>query len=85
MDEPCSALDPFASGVVEDLISRLRGRYTIIIVTHNLAQARRIANYAAFFWIKERAGHLVEFGHCRDIFETPTHQLTAAYISGARG
>jgi phosphate transport system ATP-binding protein len=85
MDEPCSALDPIASGVVEDLITRLRGRYTIVIVTHNLAQARRIANYAAFFWVKERAGHLVEFGHCRDIFETPAHQLTAAYVSGARG
>lgn len=85
MDEPCSALDPIASGVVEDLITRLQGRYTIVIVTHNLAQARRIANYAAFFWVKERAGHLVEFGHCRDIFETPVHQLTAAYVSGARG
>ncbi|SDY26205.1 phosphate ABC transporter ATP-binding protein [Nitrosomonas sp. Nm58] len=87
MDEPCSALDPIASSVVEDLINRLSGRYTIVIVTHNLAQARRIANYAAFFWVKEREriGHLVEFGHCRDIFETPTHPLTAAYVSGARG
>lgn len=87
MDEPCSALDPIASSVVEDLISRLSGRYTIVIVTHNLAQAQRIANYAAFFWVKEREriGHLVEFGHCRDIFETPTHPLTAAYVSGARG
>lgn len=85
MDEPCSALDPIASGVVEDLIARLQGRYTIVIVTHNLAQARRIANYAAFFWVKERAGHLVEFGHCRDIFEAPVHQLTAAYVNGARG
>ncbi len=85
MDEPCSALDPIASGVVEDLISRLRGRYTIVIVTHNLAQARRIANYAAFFWIKGNAGRLVEFGHCRQIFEAPTHELTTAYINGARG
>ncbi|MDT8363400.1 MAG: phosphate ABC transporter ATP-binding protein [Nitrosomonas sp.] len=87
MDEPCSALDPIASSVVEDLISRLSGRYTIVIVTHNLAQARRIANYAAFFWVqeRERIGHLVEFGHCRDIFETPVHPLTAAYVSGARG
>ncbi len=85
MDEPCSALDPIASGVVEDLISRLSGRYTIVIVTHNLAQARRIANYAAFFWVKERAGQLVEFGHCRDIFESPAHELTAAYVNGIRG
>ncbi len=85
MDEPCSALDPIASGVVEDLISRLQGRYTIVIATHNLAQARRIANYAAFFWVKERAGCLVEFGHCRHIFESPTHELTAAYVNGTRG
>lgn len=86
MDEPCSALDPMASGVVEDLISRLRGRYTIVIVTHNLAQARRIANYAAFFWVKERAaGQLIEFGRCQHIFESPTDPLTAAYISGTRG
>ena len=85
MDEPCSALDPIASGVVEDLIQRLRGRYTVVIVTHNLAQARRIANYAAFFWMKERVGQLIEFGRCRTLFEAPTHDLTAAYVSGARG
>lgn len=85
MDEPCSALDPLASGVVEDLIARLRGRYTIVIVTHNLAQARRIANYAAFFWVKGQAGRLVEFGRCQQIFESPIHELTAAYVNGARG
>ena len=85
MDEPCSALDPIASGVVEDLIQRLRGRYTMIIVTHNLAQARRIANYAGFFWVKERAGTLIEFGQCHQIFESPSHDLTAAYVSGERG
>ena len=85
MDEPCSALDPIASGIVEDLISQLQGRYTIVIVTHNLAQARRIANYAAFFWVKERAGQLVEFGRCQHIFESPTHELTAAYVNGSRG
>ena len=85
MDEPCSALDPLSSAVVEDLIERLRGRYTVVIVTHNLAQARRIANYAAFFWVRERAGTLVEFDHCRKIFETPQHDLTAAYVNGVRG
>jgi phosphate transport system ATP-binding protein len=85
MDEPCSALDPIASGVVEDLITRLRGRYTIVIVTHNLAQARRIANLAAFFWMDGDAGHLVESGDCRQIFASPAHELTAAYINGARG
>ncbi|MCC6206776.1 MAG: phosphate ABC transporter ATP-binding protein [Gammaproteobacteria bacterium] len=85
MDEPCSALDPISSGVVEELILRLRGRYTVVIVTHNLAQARRIANYAAFFWMKERVGKLIEFGRCQPLFETPTHPLTAAYVSGSRG
>ena len=71
MDEPCSALDPISSAVVEDLIESLRGRYTVVIVTHNLAQARRIANYAAFFWVKDRAGTLVEFDHCKRLFESP--------------
>ncbi len=85
MDEPCSALDPIASAVVEDLISRLAGQYTVVIVTHNLAQARRVANYAAFFWMKERVGKLIEFGQCQRLFEAPNHKLTAAYISGAKG
>ncbi|MGR9108668.1 MAG: phosphate ABC transporter ATP-binding protein [Gammaproteobacteria bacterium] len=85
MDEPCSALDPIASGVVEDLIQSLGGRYTVVVVTHNLAQARRIANYAGFFWVKDRAGRLIEFGQSRQIFESPNHELTAAYVSGERG
>ena len=85
MDEPCSALDPISSGVVEELILRLRGRYTVVIVTHNLAQARRIANYAAFFWMKERVGKLIEFGRCQPLFEAPAHPLTAAYVSGMSG
>jgi phosphate transport system ATP-binding protein len=85
MDEPCSALDPISSGVVEDLILRLRGHYTVVIVTHNLAQAKRIANYAAFFWMKERVGKLIEFGQSRQLFEEPVDDLTAAYVSGARG
>lgn len=85
MDEPCSALDPLSSAVVEDLIQSLRGRYTVVIVTHNLAQAKRIANYAGFFWTKERTGKLVEFGRCQQIFESPAHELTAAYVNGARG
>ena len=85
MDEPCSALDPISSAVVEDLIVRLRGSYTVVIVTHNLAQARRIANYAAFFWMKERVGKLIEFGQSRHVFENPRDELTAAYVGGARG
>ncbi len=85
MDEPCSALDPLSSGVVEDLIVNLRGRYTILIVTHNLAQARRIADYAALFWVQNGAGRLIETGTAKQIFEEPRDPLTAAYVSGMRG
>lgn len=85
MDEPCSALDPLSASVVEDLIKRLSGRYTVIIVTHNLAQARRIANYTAFFWTRESQGRLIEFGACQQIFEHPTDALTAAYVAGRSG
>lgn len=85
MDEPCSALDPLSSGVVEDLIVSLRGRYTILIVTHNLAQARRIADYAALFWVHNGTGRLIEAGTAKQIFEEPRDPLTAAYISGMRG
>ncbi len=85
MDEPCSALDPLSSAVVEDLIQSLKGHYTVIIVTHNLGQARRIANYAGFFWAEERGGTLIEFGQCQKLFGSPDHDLTAAYVSGARG
>lgn len=85
MDEPCSALDPLSSGVVEDLIVSLRGRYTILIVTHNLAQARRIADYAALFWVQNGTGRLIETGTAKQIFEEPRDPLTAAYVSGMRG
>jgi len=85
MDEPCSALDPIASGVVEALIQRLRGRYTVVIVTHNLAQARRVANYAAFFWMTAQVGTLIEFGQCARLFEQPNHPLTLAYVNGRQG
>lgn len=85
MDEPCSALDPISSGVVEDLITELRGRYTVVIVTHNLAQARRIADFTAFFWMQAQAGRLIEYGPAKEIFESPREELTSAYIKGMRG
>ncbi len=85
MDEPCSALDPISSGVVEDLIASLRQRYTVLIVTHNLAQARRIADHVALFWVQEGAGQLIEYGPVKQIFEAPREALTAAYINGMRG
>jgi len=85
LDEPCSSLDPLSSGVVEDLIARLRGRYTLLIVTHNLAQARRIADYAALFWVQDEVGRLIEYGQVQQIFEAPQEALTAAYVNGVRG
>jgi phosphate transport system ATP-binding protein len=85
LDEPCSALDPISSGVVEDLIKSLRSRYTMVVVTHNLAQARRIADQVAVFWMQDGAGRLIEHGPVREVFESPRDPLTAAYISGTRG
>ncbi len=85
MDEPCSALDPIASGVVEDLIVSLRGNYTVVVVTHNLAQARRIADDVAMFWVHDGAGTVVESGTAGQIFETPRSPITAAYLRGERG
>lgn len=85
LDEPCSALDPISSGVVEDLIASLRPNYTLLMITHNLAQARRIADRVALFWVQQGSGHLVEYGTTQQIFEDPQQELTRAYISGARG
>ena len=85
MDEPCSALDPISSEVVEDLILRLRDHYTVLVVTHNLAQANRIADDVAVFWFQDGTGHLVEVGPANQIFSAPQHPLTQAYVSGRRG
>jgi len=85
MDEPCTALDPISSGVVEELISRLRHEFTVLIVTHNLAQARRIADYAAMFWVKNGSGRLVEQGTAAAVFGAPVDAITAAYMTGGVG
>jgi phosphate transport system ATP-binding protein len=85
MDEPCSALDPIASGVVEDLIAQLKQRYSVLIVTHNLAQARRISDRCGVFWVRGGTGGLVECGETGCIFECPTDPVTAAYVQGRRG
>ena len=85
LDEPCSALDPISSGIVEDLIASLRGRYTVVVVTHNLAQARRVADHVAVFWVRNGSGQLIESGSVRQVFEEPKSELTRAYVTGQRG
>lgn len=85
MDEPCSALDPLASGVVEELIKELSRGYTVVTVTHNLAQAKRIADDVAFFWVKDGAGCLVEHASAEETFAAPRDPLTQAYVKGVRG
>jgi phosphate transport system ATP-binding protein len=81
MDEPCSALDPIATGVIEDLISELKKNYTIIIVTHNMQQAARVSDRTAFFHL----GDLVEMGPTAQIFMNPTHKRTEDYVTGRYG
>lgn len=81
MDEPCSALDPKATAAVEDLIWNLRGQYTILIVTHNMAQARRASDECAFMLM----GKMVEHGMTAEMFVTPEHKETADYIEGRYG
>lgn len=85
MDEPCSALDPMSSEIVENLIVQLRQTYTVVVVTHNLSQARRIADEVALFWLQDGAGTLIEMGSGDRLFNSPQHPLTQAYISGRKG
>ena len=85
MDEPCSALDPIATGVVEELIARLKTRYTLVVVTHNLAQARRISDYCAALWPQDGAGRLIEFNRSESLFGDPQHPTLAAYLQGRHG
>jgi phosphate transport system ATP-binding protein len=86
MDEPASALDPVATLRIEELMLELRGRYTIIIVTHNMQQASRVSDYTAFFSMDEdRAGYLVEKDRTTQIFTNPRVQLTEDYVSGRFG
>ncbi len=81
MDEPTSALDPQSTARIEDLIGELRGRYTIVIVTHNMQQAARISDLTAFFY----EGVLVEFGKTNALFTKPTKKQTEDYITGRFG
>ena len=80
-DEPCSALDPIATAKIEDLLIDLKKDYTVVIVTHNMQQAARVADCTAFFYL----GELIEYGSTRDLFEKPEKDLTEQYITGRMG
>ncbi len=81
MDEPCSSLDPISTLAIEDLISDLKDRYTIVIVTHNMQQAARVSDYTAYMYL----GYLVEVGETEQIFFKPKRQETEDYITGRFG
>ncbi len=87
MDEPCSALDPISTLAIEDLVGKLKERYTIVIVTHNMQQAGRVSDRTAFFKISAQGkpGRLVEMDETQKIFSNPTEQATEDYISGRFG
>jgi phosphate transport system ATP-binding protein len=91
MDEPCSALDPIATGAIEDLMKEIKSRYTIVIVTHNMQQATRVSDRTAFFSVlinpesDTRTGVLVEYGRTEQIFGNPRDDRTKAYVSGRMG
>ena len=81
LDEPCSALDPIATGKIEDLIQELRGQYSVLMVTHNMQQASRSSDYTAFMYL----GRLIEYGATTDIFTKPVLRETEAYVTGRVG
>ena len=81
LDEPCSALDPIATTKIEALMRRLKEKYTVILVTHNLQQAARVSDMTAFMYL----GRIVEFDRTREIFENPREELTENYITGKFG
>jgi phosphate ABC transporter, ATP-binding protein len=86
MDEPASALDPRATLLIEELMSQLKRRYTIVIVTHNMQQAARVSDQTAFLTMDDdRAGYLVEMGPTTQIFTNPRNRLTEDYVSGRFG
>lgn len=91
MDEPCSALDPIATGRIEDLIQELKSEYTVVIVTHNMQQAARVSDRTAFFTAQldsdndRRTGMLVEFDDTENIFSNPQDERTENYVTGRFG
>ncbi|MDX6252363.1 MAG: phosphate transport system ATP-binding protein [Kribbellaceae bacterium] len=87
MDEPCSALDPISTLAIEDLIEKLKDRYTVVIVTHNMQQAARVSDQTAFFNLAAtgKPGRLIEMGPTKQIFSNPGEKATEDYITGRFG
>ena len=91
MDEPCSALDPIATGAIEDLMQEIKSEYTIVIVTHNMQQATRVSDRTAFFSVlineqsDTRTGVLVEYDRTAKLFQDPSDSRTRAYVTGRMG
>ncbi len=91
MDEPCSALDPIATGAIEDLMQEIKSKYTIVIVTHNMQQATRVSDRTAFFSVlineqsDTRTGVLVEYDRTAKLFQDPADSRTRAYVTGRMG
>ncbi len=91
MDEPCSALDPIATGAIEDLMQEIKSKYTIVIVTHNMQQATRVSDRTAFYSVlvnptsDTRTGVLVEYAPTARLFEDPQDDRTKAYVTGRMG
>ncbi len=91
MDEPCSALDPIATGAIEDLMQEIKSKYTIVIVTHNMQQATRVSDRTAFFSVlinensDTRTGVLVEYDRTAKLFQDPRDSRTRAYVTGRMG
>ncbi len=86
IDEPCASIDPIGTRKIEELMRELKKRYTIAIVTHNLMQAKRVADKTAFFYVDtsegSRTGHLVEYGDTQQVFDGPRETETQEYVRG---
>jgi phosphate transport system ATP-binding protein len=85
MDEPCSALDPISTRKIEEIVLELKQQYTFVIVTHNIAQARRISDHVALFWQKNGCGYLHHHDNAHNFFQSPIDELCHSYIHGHQG
>lgn len=85
MDEPCSSLDPHSTAKIEDLLLQLKSRMSIILVTHNLAQAKRISDQLVVFWNEGHGGELIESGPSEKLWQQPSSKITKDYLLGFRG